>query len=239
MTTEIQAEANRRNALQSTGPKTGEGIEAARFNALRHGLRALQTVVPGEAPEEWEAHRIGVVEDLKPEGAVELALAKIPRETSAGILDLHSTRHTFVSEIVAGGANVKTAQELARHSTPKLTFDVYAHARLHDVVGTVERLPDPFQPPARPESARATGTDGEPIKKRFAEHLPNGGDGTSRVDSVAVGSAAMSSRIPAAHKSSDRPDLPPVVGLVRDESEARPVGFEPTTFGFEVRDSIR
>ena len=52
MTSEIQAEANRRNALQSTGPKTGEGIEAARFNALRHGLRALQTVVPGEAPEE-------------------------------------------------------------------------------------------------------------------------------------------------------------------------------------------
>ena len=76
MTTEIQTEANRRNALQSTGPKTGEGIEAARFNALRHGLRALQTVVPGEAPEEWEAHRIGVVEDLKPEGAVELALAE-------------------------------------------------------------------------------------------------------------------------------------------------------------------
>ena len=56
-----------------------------------------------------------------------LALAKIPQETSAGILDLRSTRHTFVSEIVAGGANVKTAQELARHSTPKLTFDVYAH----------------------------------------------------------------------------------------------------------------
>ena len=30
---------------------------------------------PGK-PEEWEAHRIGVVEDLKPEGAVELALAE-------------------------------------------------------------------------------------------------------------------------------------------------------------------
>jgi hypothetical protein len=67
MTTEIQAEANRRNALQSTGPKTGEGIEAARFNALRHGLRSLQTVVPGEAPEEWETHRAAIVEDLKPE----------------------------------------------------------------------------------------------------------------------------------------------------------------------------
>ena len=65
MTSEIQAEANRRNALQSTGPKTEEGIEAARFNALRHGLRSLQTIVPGEAPEEWESHRAAVVEDLK------------------------------------------------------------------------------------------------------------------------------------------------------------------------------
>ena len=63
MTTEIQAEANRRNALQSTGPKTGEGIVATRFNAVRHGLRALQTVVPGEDPEEWEAHRAAIVED--------------------------------------------------------------------------------------------------------------------------------------------------------------------------------
>ena len=68
MTTEIQAAANRRNALQSTGPKTEQGIEAVRFNALRHGLRSLQAVVPGEAPEEWESHRAAVVEDLKPEG---------------------------------------------------------------------------------------------------------------------------------------------------------------------------
>ena len=76
MTSEKQAEANRQNALQSTGPRTEQGIEAARFNALRHGLRSLQTVVPGEAPEAWEAHRAAVVVDLKPEGAVELALAE-------------------------------------------------------------------------------------------------------------------------------------------------------------------
>ena len=47
-----------------------------RFNALRHGLRSLQTVVPGEAPEELESHRAAIVEDLKPEGAIELALAE-------------------------------------------------------------------------------------------------------------------------------------------------------------------
>src|SRR3954447_26478715 len=76
MNAERRAEANRQNALQSTGPRTSEGIEAVRLNALRHGLRSLQTVIPGEDPEAWEAHRAGIVEDLKPAGAVELALAE-------------------------------------------------------------------------------------------------------------------------------------------------------------------
>src|SRR5262249_39285784 len=68
--------ANRQNALRSTGPTTPEGIQGCKHNALRHGLRALQTVVPGEDPGEWEAHRATVVADLDPQGAVELALAE-------------------------------------------------------------------------------------------------------------------------------------------------------------------
>jgi hypothetical protein len=76
MTSQAQAQANGRNALQSTGPRTEAGIELTRFNAVRHGLRALQTVIPGEAPEEWEVHRVAVLEDLKPAGAVELALSE-------------------------------------------------------------------------------------------------------------------------------------------------------------------
>jgi hypothetical protein len=76
MSIDKRAEANRQNALQSTGPRTEQGIEAARLNALRHGLRSLQTVIPGEDTEAWEAHRAGVVDDLRPVGAVELALAE-------------------------------------------------------------------------------------------------------------------------------------------------------------------
>ena len=48
MTSEKKAEANRRNALKSTGPKTPEGKAAVRLNALKHGLRSEEVLLPGE-----------------------------------------------------------------------------------------------------------------------------------------------------------------------------------------------
>jgi len=77
------------------------------------------------------------------------------------VLDFHGTRHTYVSAIVAGGASVKTCQELARHSTPALTIGRYSHARLHDLTAALDALPDlqPSVPKTTPEAAAATGTD--------------------------------------------------------------------------------
>jgi len=40
MTSFRQIEANRRNALKSTGPKTLNGKHSSRRNAVRHGLTA-------------------------------------------------------------------------------------------------------------------------------------------------------------------------------------------------------
>jgi hypothetical protein len=54
MTTIKQIEANRRNALKSTGPRTPEGKAASSLNALRHGLRARAVVLPGENREEFQ-----------------------------------------------------------------------------------------------------------------------------------------------------------------------------------------
>src|SRR4051812_24588087 len=52
MTREKKAEANRRNALQSTGPKSTEGKARVARNALRHGLRAdVFPILPGESAE--------------------------------------------------------------------------------------------------------------------------------------------------------------------------------------------
>jgi len=48
MTTRRQIAANRRNAGFSTGPTTDEGKEHSSLNALRHGMRARDAVLPEE-----------------------------------------------------------------------------------------------------------------------------------------------------------------------------------------------
>jgi hypothetical protein len=48
------AQANRRNAQHSTGPKTAEGKAAVRFNALTWGLRARSLMIRGDDPQEYQ-----------------------------------------------------------------------------------------------------------------------------------------------------------------------------------------
>jgi hypothetical protein len=72
-----QIKANRRNALHSTGPTTPEGKQASRFNALRHGLRAKEIIIPGqEDPAEFEAILRELCEDWEPEGHTEFHLVE-------------------------------------------------------------------------------------------------------------------------------------------------------------------
>jgi len=63
------------------------------------------------------------------------------RNSAGEIADFHATRHTYVSELAASGASVKTVQELARYSTPTLTFGKYAHARKEDLTAALDALP--------------------------------------------------------------------------------------------------
>ena len=48
-----QIEANRRNALKSTGPTTLKGKERSRCNALRHGLTAETVIAALENAEDY------------------------------------------------------------------------------------------------------------------------------------------------------------------------------------------
>jgi hypothetical protein len=74
MTSLKQFEANRRNALKSTGPRTEEGKLRASRNAVRHGLTAETVVEAMEDPEDYTAFEQAVTADYDAETAVEREL---------------------------------------------------------------------------------------------------------------------------------------------------------------------
>jgi|SRR5664280_15464 hypothetical protein len=69
-----QIEANRRNALKSTGPTTPEGKERSRCNAVRHGLTAETVIAALEDAEDYQAFEAAVINDYDAESAVEREL---------------------------------------------------------------------------------------------------------------------------------------------------------------------
>src|SRR5262252_4862683 len=69
-----QIEANRLNALKSTGPRTEEGKRRSRCNAIRHGLTAETVIVGLEDPQDYESFEATITADYDPTTAVEREL---------------------------------------------------------------------------------------------------------------------------------------------------------------------
>jgi hypothetical protein len=71
MTSAKKSEANRQNALKSTGPKTPEGKAANRLNAVKHGLLSEQVLLPGEDEEALRELSEHLRAELQPVGYLE------------------------------------------------------------------------------------------------------------------------------------------------------------------------
>ena len=160
------------------------------------------------------------------------------QDSDGRFADFHSTRHTYVSGIVAGGASVKEAQELARHSDPRLTIGRYSHARLHDLTGALEALPDlqPKAPATDRQALRATGTEGNDSKLPVNRQCANGKKG---LETAKRGKQAESDED---EKTSDcavngtRPNVLQLRDLATEKprparrgNKAEGTGFEPAT----------
>jgi hypothetical protein len=74
MTSFRQFEANRRNALRSTGPTSEEGKRRSRRNAVRHGLTAETVLASLEDAEDYKAFEAAVIADYDGQTAVEREL---------------------------------------------------------------------------------------------------------------------------------------------------------------------
>jgi hypothetical protein len=76
MISEKQLAANRRNAQRSTGPRTEEGKKASALNARRHNLTGQVTAMTDADRIMHDAFSASIVENLAPEGAMEIQLAQ-------------------------------------------------------------------------------------------------------------------------------------------------------------------
>ena len=79
--------------------------------------------------------------------------------------DFHALRHSYLTLLGRSGVDLRTAQELAGHSTPTLTAR-YTHRRLYDLAGAVDKFPNLVPTTRSPNTEaeqiplRMTGTDG-------------------------------------------------------------------------------
>src|SRR5262245_58834919 len=114
-----QIEANRRNALKSTGPTTLEGKQRSRCNAVRHGLTAETVIAALEDSEDYEAFEAAVISDYDAQSAVERELVlrlasllwRLRRATSI---------ETGLFESVIEDCHKRKQHELSRENLGKL-----------------------------------------------------------------------------------------------------------------------
>ena len=99
MISQKQIEANRRNALKSTGPKTEEGKARSRLNTLRHGLTAGQAVLPHENEDDYEKLHEGMLESYAPEDSAEIALVEELVNAYWRLLRLHRVETSYWDQL--------------------------------------------------------------------------------------------------------------------------------------------
>lgn len=79
-TTRKQLIANRKNAQNSTGPRTPAGKHAASKNATKHGLYSRDTVINSanlkESQSEYDEFLQNLVDELAPQGALQFQLVQ-------------------------------------------------------------------------------------------------------------------------------------------------------------------
>lgn len=114
MTSYRRIEANRRNALRSTGPKTEAGNQVSRCNAVRHALTAETVISALEDAEDYKAFEAAITADYDAQSAVEREL--VSRLASLLWLRRATTMETALFEIQAHLRDYRQNCQLLPHS---------------------------------------------------------------------------------------------------------------------------
>ncbi len=128
-----QIEANRRNALKSTGPTTPEGKERSRRNAVRHGLTAETVIAALEDSKDYRGFEAAVIADYDAQSAVERKLVlrlasvlwRLRRATGietalfeAVIAEPRTVKHGYSRPTLVGTTDLSLQKRLAATAEP-------------------------------------------------------------------------------------------------------------------------
>ncbi len=158
---------------------------------------------------------------------IDLVAAGIAYETADGLADFHSLRHTFISNLVAGGVHPKLAQQLARHSTITLTMDRYSHVGLLDMTSALESLPTITAPES--QTLRATGTTDQDSPILSCTKSCNRPAEINRSQPFLTGPMTTEST------PGQKQEIPRFPAGNEGFEPMKAVGLEPTTYGLKVR----
>lgn len=148
-----QIEANRRNALKSTGPTTAKGKRRSRCNAVRHGLTAETVITSLEDSDDYEAFEATVIADYDANSAVEREL--VLRLASA-LWRLR--RATAVETALFEAVTAELDEAETSYSGPQL-IDSVQHSKQNQV-RSAEPQSDPKAPSPRKYDTENNIADG-------------------------------------------------------------------------------
>ena len=133
----LQCEAARSTNVFVVANRTGDALSATGFRKA------------------WDAIRVrserDVTRTINGEQVVQrLSIGdKIPKHNITISIDFHVTphqlRHTYITELILSGANIKTVQYLAGHKNVKLTLDIYTHLMENQPIDTAPTVIKAFE----------------------------------------------------------------------------------------------
>ena len=152
---EAQIQANRRNARHSTGPKTGTGKQAVRYNALKHGLFAEASLLPGEDTALFRALAEEMQALFEPVGELEQLL--VDRITSC------AWRLRRLVQVEAGLFVWRFQYAIANKPKVVPTADEELRALQEAIQGPARLVDDQGHPPAVGDGEDANGLRSEAL----------------------------------------------------------------------------
>ena len=106
-------------------------------------LLAWYGITPYQKPEDW------------PMTIMRMFIKPVAKRLGVGNISWHTFRHTYSCLLHANGEDPKVVQELLRHSSIKITMDIYTQAVTSEKRKAQSRVVEMIVPRPRPEAGNA------------------------------------------------------------------------------------